>query len=854
MDLTLPITDPVGSFFILLGILLLAPMAAEKLRVPGLVGVVLAGILLGPNGLHILAVNTVLETLSTFGLLYIFLEAGLEIDLGRLRMKSGHAAVFGSLTFLIPFILGYGAGVGLFGMKIVPAILLGSLFASNTLLPYPIVKTLGLAESRSVHASAGATAITNILAMLVLGLATAGPGQGLRFWLRTVGILAAWTIAVALILPAVSSRFFRRVKAGGNVEFLFVLVAAFFCAASARLVGIESALGAFAAGVLLKRHIPEQSDLMHRIRFVGDSIFIPLCVLYIGMLSNIPSLATDGRSFLIAGIMILVILVSKFGSSLLMKPFFGFSLAEVNLSFGLSVNQAASALALALVGFRLRLFDHGVLDGTVVMFTLTCILGTAMTRRAAAKLSVENPRDTKKAEGIMERVLIAVSNPATLEPLTNFAFLIRDPESEEPVIPVCVVQDSPNADRDLEQAETTLAQAIARGVAAGVPVRPATRLCLNAAEGVLAAAKEQGATTVLIGWNRAPKPSGAFFGDITDQIVAGGRELTIVARLQKPLAEASALILVIPPFVERNPGYLRALSLLRRALVGVSAKLTVLTLASDAADVRESLQRIRGAAPRMTAMETWKEFPKTIEKLSEGAAFFFLCPKPGRMAWHPALEQLPKTVSELFPDSTLLLFYLPEETGVQEITAAATEETESDATASNAQAADSLAVGPAPNKAKLSEEPPSPPDAFYRNLVKAGRVIPNLSSAAVVDAVRELLEVGFPGDIKRVHHLTGIYSDIAQKQPIELTPGVLLLHAHVDNITEPLTLVGAKAAGWRLLALDEPVRVVVLLCAPTSQSPEDHLRMLSLIAQALKDRNRVERILAAKSVKDLEEK
>lgn len=849
MDLTLPLSDPVGIFFVLMAILLLAPMAAEKLRVPGLVGVVLAGILAGPNGFHILAVDPALEALGTFGLLYVFLEAGLDIDLGRLRRKSGHAAVSGALTFLIPFALGYLAGVELFGLRTAPAILLGSLFASHTLLPYPIVKAMGLADTRAVFASSGAAAITDILAMLILALATVGPGSGWAFWLRALGALVVWSAAVILILPAVSSRFFRRVKAGGALEFLFVLVAALSCAATAKLAGLESALGPFAAGLLLKRHIPERSELMHKIRFVGDSIFIPLCVLYIGMLSNLPSIAGGGRPLLIAGIMLLVILVSKYASSILLKPFFGFSLAEVNLSFGLSVNQAASTLAVALVCFRLGLFEHAVLDGTVAMFAATCVLGPAMTRRAAAKLSVENLKGAAGAEKTRERVLIAVSNPATLETLTDFAFLIREPESEEPVVPVCVVQDSPGSDRDLEQAESMLAQAIARGVAAGVPVRPATRLCLNAAEGILASSREQGATTVLIGWNRAPRSSGAFFGDVTDQIVTSGRELTIVARLKKPLSAASTVALVIPPFAERNSGYMRALVMIRRALGGVLAKLTIFTLASNAAEVRESLQRIRGAAPHMTVLETWKEFPKATEKYGEDAAFLFLCPRPGRMAWHPALEQLPRAVAERLPDSTLLLLYLPVEEAAQE--------TPVEASAVPVPAdreTPKAGEREPPVSAESSAEPPSPPEAFYRGLVKSGRVIPNLSSAAVVDAVRDLLEAGFPGDRKTVHRLTGIYSEIAQKQPIELAGGVLLLHAHVDNIAEPLVLVGAKPSGLRLLALEEPVRVVVLLCAPSSQSPEDHLRILSLIAQALKDKNRIDRILAARTAKDLEER
>jgi len=336
MDFTLPVTDPVGGFFILFGILLTAPIAAEILRIPRLVGIVAAGMLVGPNGFGILGTSAEMETLGTFGLLFVFLTAGLEIDIRQFKKNKNDAVVFGGLTFLVPLGLGYAAGIFLFGMETVPALLLGSLFASHTLLPFPIVQAMGLGSSRSIFASIGATAITDTLAMVVLALTTAGSGAGWGFWLRTIGILIVWTIAAALILPPLISRFFRRIKAGGTSEFLFALAITFLCAAAAGLAGMNPVVGAFAAGLLLNRHIPERSGLMSQLKFAGDSLFIPICVLYIGMLSNIPALFSDGRTALLALAILLVILVSKYGSSLLLKPFFGFSLSEVNVSLSLS--------------------------------------------------------------------------------------------------------------------------------------------------------------------------------------------------------------------------------------------------------------------------------------------------------------------------------------------------------------------------------------------------------------------------------------------------------------------------------------------------------------------------------------
>ena len=858
MDFVLPVTDPVGVFFILFAALFAAPILAELVRLPGLVGTIAAGLLLGPRGLRVLETSALLEALGGFGLAYIFFTAGLELDLRKLRKKSVDAVVFGGLTFLVPLGLGYAAGTLVFGLPVVPAILFGSLFASHTMLPYPIVQTMGLSGSRAVYASVGATTITDILAMLALALTTSGSGPGWEFWLKTVGILSAWTLGAALILPPIIRHFFRRIKSGGSSEFLFALAVAMFCSAAAGLAGIEPAVGAFAAGILLNRHIPERSSLMSMLKFIGEALFIPLCVFYIGMLADAPGLATNPRTAFLAAVMLVVVLVSKYASSLFLKPLFGFSIREVNVSFGLSVNQTASTLAAALVGYRLGLLGETVLNGTVLMFIVTCAVGPFVTRKAAGALAVESTRGSEGQGPIGERILIAVSNPGTLRPLSEFAFLMRDLKSSEPVLPVCIVQDSPNSDRDLEQAETVLAQAIAQGVAQGVPVKPSTRISLNAAEGILQAAQEQEATLVLVGWNRPPRPSGAIFGDVIDQVVAGGRHLTVVARLRRPLQESPSLVLVVPPFAERNPGAARAYALIRRILSGVPAKLTVLTLVSDAAGVRDSLNRVRGAVPHILELETWKDFPQAIAKQPEGAAFLFLCPRPGRLAWHPNLEQLPRDAVEAFPESDLLVIYLPDDEGTVHSSPAASGESPAIVQApvfppAPAPAAPAPGSTPEPLPGQPVAGPPDTSDQFYRSLADSGKVIPDLSAAAVVDAIRILLERGFPGDRRTINRLTGIYADIAQKQPIELTPGVLLLHAHVDNIEEPRILIGAKPSGLRLLALEEPIRIVVLLCAPSSQSPEDHLRTLSLIAQALKRPERISRILAAKTAEDLRE-
>jgi Kef-type K+ transport system membrane component KefB/mannitol/fructose-specific phosphotransferase system IIA component (Ntr-type) len=812
MPFTLPIADPAGVFSVVLVIILVAPFLAERIRLPGIVGLALAGILVGPHVLNLIAKDSAVEFLGTIGLLYVFFVAGAEIDIGQLRRERNSTLVFYAFTFGLPFAVGIASGMSLFGMGLLSAILFGCVFSSYTLVPYPIVSRLGITRQRSVMAAVSAVILTDTTTMCILAVvARSSHGGGTwLIWARMLALVLAWVLLCGILVPKAAELFFRKVKPDGTIEYVFVLALVFICAFTSRLAGLEPIIGAFFAGLLLNRFIPESGVLMNRIKFTGDAIFVPFFMVYIGVLADPVAVFGSLASLGVALAMVALNIASKWlaasGAGLVLR----FGKYERRMLFGLSVNHAAAVLAAALVGYKLGLFDQTVLNGAIFLIIASCFVGPLATQRAGKHLAAACEDRQPHADRSPERILVAISNPSSIHDLLALAFLLRAKRSEEPVYPVAVVPESANTQLEIAKAENILAQAVVQGVSAGVPVIPATRVSVNASEGIIQAALDDRAGAIIIGWNKAPRLSHAFFGSAIEQVARGASELVIVARITKPLNNVSQVHLVLPPLVERHPGFRRALSYLGNLVSQTGARLSIYAQKSQGAAVTLVLGPLKARLhAQVLELDNWKSFAQVLgPPPSSGQAFVLFSARPGEAAWHPGVEKLPHRIGEERPDLPLLLFYLPE--------------------GGEAETAE-------------PELPTSEGDLFERALA-AGRVKAGMAEASINDAIRELLRSHFEGDRKTLARLSALFTDIAQKQPIELEPGVLLLHAHVAEAQEPLVFFGARPEGLRLLSLDAPARLVVLLCAPSSQSPEEHLRILGEIARLLKGERIAQRL------------
>ncbi|MDP3177781.1 MAG: cation:proton antiporter, partial [Spirochaetaceae bacterium] len=344
MTFDLPLTEPAGIFSVVLLIILVAPFAAEKLRMPGIIGLALAGILVGPHGLGLISDSETIEFLGSIGLIYVFFLAGAELDVGQLRRERRSTLVFTAFTLLLPFAVGFASGRMLFGLGTASAVLFGCLFSSYTLVAYPIVSKLGISRERSVATAVSSVILTDTATMIVLAAVAryARGGDDPGSWAILAASILAWATLSAFLLPRAAALFFKKVQPDGTIEFVFIFALAFACAFASRLAGLEPIIGAFYAGLLLNRFIPQSGVLMNRIKFMGDSLFVPFFMVYIGVIAAPGDVFGDLGHLAVAVAMVALNLASKWlaagGAALVLK----YTGLERTMLFGLSVSHAAA--------------------------------------------------------------------------------------------------------------------------------------------------------------------------------------------------------------------------------------------------------------------------------------------------------------------------------------------------------------------------------------------------------------------------------------------------------------------------------------------------------------------------------
>ena len=813
MHITLPLTDPAGAFAVMLAVILAATFLAERVKLPGIAGLALVGILVGPYALDLIAENSAIEFLGSMGIMFVFFSAGAELDLARQRREPKSTPIFYAFTFGLPFALGLATGLSIFAMGMPSALILGCLFSFYALVPHALFARLGVARQRPAIAAASAVLPTDATAIGILAVVarvSQGGGDWLG-WARAAGAALAWALLTVLLVPKAAELFFRKAKGDGTMEFVFVLAVAFVCAFASRLAGLEPFVGAFVAGLLLNRFIPASGIAMNRLRFAGDSLFVPFLMIYAGLLAK-PGAAWGSLSAigpLIA--MTVLAVVSKWLAASGAGRVLGYGKDERRMLFGLSVNRSPAMIATAIIGFKLGLFGQPVLDGAIFLMLASGLVGTLEARRSGKRLAAARGERQGTTGRAPERVLVAISNPSSIHDLVAFAFLMRNRRSSESVYPVAIVPESADMGLGIADAEDGLAQAVVQGVSAGVPVIPATRVSMSVSEGIMQAALEDRAEAVILGWNRAPKLSQAFFGSSIDQVIRDAPELVVVARITSPPGKVSQVSLVLPPLIERHPGFGRGMAYLDNFVSQTGSRLTIYTQKPDGPAVSTAMAAHRSRLrSQIVELESWKSVGATLAPRGQGSQVFVLfSARPGEAAWHPAVEKLPHRLGEERPDIGLLLFFLP----------VGAEGPETDSALRSNRASDIL-----------------------ERAFAEGRVMRKMSETSINDAIRELLRMHFDDDRRTLGRLSTLFTGIAQRQPIELEPGVLLLHAHVEEAEEPLLFFGARPEGLPLLSLETPARLIVLLCAPVSQSPEEHLRVLGEIARLLKDGRIAERL------------
>lgn len=682
-----PITDPTLIFFVVMLIILFAPIVMGKLRIPHIIGMVLAGVAVGRYGLNILVRDDSFELFGKVGLYYIMFLASLEMDIEGVRRNKGRFGVFGLLTFAVPFIMTYVACMTVLHYSVLASLLLGCIMASNTLIAYPIVGRYGLQRKPSVTLSVGSSMISLLMALVSLAaiVAAYGGNTGVMFWLWFVGKFVGYCVLMAVLIPRLARWFLRRYS-DAVMQFIFVMSMLFMSAALSEAVGLEGIFGAFVAGLILNRFIPHVSPLMNRIEFIGNALFIPYFLIGVGMLINLRLLFAGGG---IVGVVIMIVVFGTVGKAVaayLACRLFRLPVSSGNMMFGLTSAHAAGAIAMVMVGMKMEvepgvpLVTDDMLNGVVIMILFTCVISTIMTERAAQQITLrdkEMPEDTTANES-EEKVLIPMRYPEYAQRLVNLAMMMRSPKNTTQMVGLNVVYDDDDMPRKQEQGQRLLERMTQYAAAADIHMQTQVRVAANIANGIRHAYKEFRATEILIGMHMHPEVSQKFWGEFHQSLFNGLNSQIIMARLTQPLATIRRIQVAVPSRAQFEPGFYRWLERLCRLGCNLECH-TEFFGREDVLPLIENyvLSRHHDMRVSYTRMAHWAEMPSLAASISADNLFVVVTARKGTVSYKNALEFLPDEITRHFSGSNIMIIF-PDQHGdaMDEMTFAQPQHTE----------------------------------------------------------------------------------------------------------------------------------------------------------------------------------
>jgi len=669
-SLTLPVTDPTWIFLLVLLIILFAPILLNKLRIPHIIGMILAGLVIGEHGFNILVRDSSFELFGKVGLYYIMFLAGLEMNMGDFKKNRGKAVMLGLLAFVIPIGIGLVTNMMLLKYSLVTSILLASMYASHTLVAYPIVIRYGVSRHRSVSIAVGGTAVTDTLTLLVLAVVGGlfkGESGGL-FWLWLVVKVIFLGALIMYSFPRIGRWFFRRYD-DNVMQFIFVLAMVFLGAGLMEFVGMEGILGAFLAGLVLNRLIPHVSPLMNHLEFVGNALFIPYFLIGVGMLIDIHVIFGQGDALKVAAVMIVVALVGKWIASWLTQKIYKMAPIERELMFGLSNAQAAATLAAVLVGYNIilpngeRLLNEDVLNGTVLLILVTCVVSSFITERAARKIAMCEAHLEEERTVEAERILIPVANPDTIEYLMNLSLLIRDTKQKDNLLALNVINDN-NTSEGLElRGKRYLEKAAMITASADVPLRQITRYDLNIASGIIHTAKEYEVTDVIIGLHRKVNIVDSFFGMLAENLLKGLHREVMIAKFLIPINTIRRIIIAVPPKAEYEAGFQKWVEHFCRMGGTLGCRVHFFANEETTVQLQALVKKKYGQTlTDFSHLDDWGDLLILTGQVNYDHLLVVISARRGSISYDSSFEKLPAQLSKYFSNNSLIVLY-PDQLG-----------------------------------------------------------------------------------------------------------------------------------------------------------------------------------------------
>lgn len=665
-NLEFPITDPTWIFFLVLVIILFAPILLSRLRIPHIIGMILAGVMIGEHGFNILVRDSSFELFGKVGLYYIMFLAGLEMNMEDFKSIRTKAIVLGLLAFIIPITLGFFSNVFILKYGFITSVLLASMYASHTLISYPIVIRYGISRQRSVSIAVGGTAVTDTLTLLVLAVIGGMFKEEYSdlFWVWLVVKVIFLSVLIIIFFPRIGRWFFRKYD-DNVVQFIFVLAMVFLGAGLMEVVGMEGILGAFLAGLVLNRLIPHVSPLMHHLEFVGNALFIPYFLIGVGMLIDIRILFGHGAALKVALVMTVMAMISKWIACWATQKIYRMASLERELMFGLSNAQAAATLAAVLVGYNIilpdgqRLLNEDVLNGTVVLILFTCIISSFVTERAARKMAVKEDYEGMKAEPLEEEnVLIPMANPETIEYLMGMALVMKDPKRKGGLTALNVINDSMISVASQTKGRRQLEHAAMIAASADVTLNTVTRYDLNIASGIIHTLKECNSSEVVIGLHRKATLVDSFLGNMTESLLKGMHRQVMIVKCLMPVNTLRRIIVAVPPKAEYEVGFFKWLERICRMGSQLGCRVHFFAHPDTQRYLEEYInKKHKGVRSEFSELSNWDELLLLTRQVNYDHLLVIVSARRGYISYDPSFERLPQQIARYFNNNSLIVLF-----------------------------------------------------------------------------------------------------------------------------------------------------------------------------------------------------
>lgn len=680
---TLPITDPTWAFFLVLIIILFAPMLLGRLRIPHIVGMVIAGVLIGEHGFHILNHNVSFELFGKAGLYYIVFLVGLEMNMEDLKKNKKQGIVFGCLTFLIPMLLGVWSSISILEYGVATAVLLAGIYSFQSLIAYPVINRYGLSRLRSVHIAIGGTVVTVTMVLIILavisGIYKGGIADdwGCIFWLIKLVLV---TFLIIFFFPRIGRWFFRKYS-DSVMQFVFVLAMAFLGGGMMELVGMEGIIGVFLVGLVLNRLIPHVSPLMNRLEFVGNALFIPFFLIGVGMSADVTALFAGGKTLKVAIVMTVMAVVSKWLAAWVTQKIYRMQPNERNMMFSLSSGQAAATLAVVLIGYNIimfngeRLLGDDILTGAVVMTLITCIISPLAAEHSAKRFALDKAIDSENGSNVEmpEQILIAVANPETIENLVNLALVIKDTKQKNGLIALNVINDSSDAEKKELHGRQCLEKAAMIAAATDVPVSMVSRYDSNITSGIVHTVKEHNVTDVVIGLHRKANFVDSFFGDMLESLLKETNREVMIAKFLMPVNTLRRINVAVPPNAEYETGFLRWVEHLCRMGGILGCRVHFFANKRTLARLQGLVdKKFTGTLTEFTMLEEWGDLLMLTGQVNYDHLLVVVSARRGSISYDQSFERLPEQLGRYFTNNSLLILY-PEQFGDSQDTTSGSE-------------------------------------------------------------------------------------------------------------------------------------------------------------------------------------